>query len=104
MSQEAQFGIGQLINHQLFGYRGVIIDIDPIFSLSEEWYQQMAKSRPPKDLPWYHVLVHDGNYQTYVAQQNLEQDDSNDPIHHPDVDLYFDGFNDGQYHLRRKSN
>jgi hemimethylated DNA binding protein len=34
----------------------------------------MAKSRPPKDKPWYHVQI-TGGYgvpQTYVAEQNLE--------------------------------
>ena len=54
----AQFRPGQLIHHKLFDYRGVVVDVDPIFQGSEEWYQQMAQSRPPKAKPWYHVLVH----------------------------------------------
>ena len=38
----------------------------------------MAKSRPQKDKPWFHVLVTGGHgaTNTYVAQQNLEPDKS----------------------------
>jgi heat shock protein HspQ len=39
------------VSHRLFGYRGVVFDVDPEFHLSEEWYEQMARSRPPKDRP-----------------------------------------------------
>jgi len=53
---KCKFAVGQLIHHILFNYRGVIIDIDPEFYGTEEWYNQVARSRPPKDKPWYHVL------------------------------------------------
>ena len=69
--QQANFAIGQLITHRLFGYRGVIFDIDPHFCGSEAWYQQMAKSRPPRDKPWYRVLVDNSDHETYVAERNL---------------------------------
>ena len=68
----AQFSIGQVIHHSRFGYRGVIVDVDATFQHSEEWYDSMARSRPPKDQPWYHVLVHDSDHMTYVAERNLE--------------------------------
>lgn len=48
-----KFAIGQLVHHRLFDYRGVVVDIDATFSLSQAWYDQVAKSRPPKDAPWY---------------------------------------------------
>lgn len=67
-----KFQIGQLIRHKLFHYHGVVIGVDPCFRSSEEWYQNVAKSRPPKEKPWYHVLVSDGNQRTYVAERNLE--------------------------------
>ena len=57
MSEQADFHIGQLVLHAKFGYRGVVFDVDPVFQLSDEWYEQVARSRPPKDRPWYHVLV-----------------------------------------------
>jgi len=104
MRRDAKFQIGQLIRHSLFGYRGVIADVDPIFLLSDEWYEEMARSRPPKDEPWYHVLVHDAGHTTYVAERNLGADDSDDPIRHPDVDDIFDGFENGSYHRRRGVN
>ncbi|WP_163833067.1 heat shock protein HspQ [Spartinivicinus ruber] len=104
MAEKAKFSIGQLIHHKLFNYRGVIINIDPSFMLSEEWYQTMAKSHPPKNKPWYHVLVDKAVHQTYVAEKNLESDTTEEQINHPNLGLYFDQFIDGCYHLKQKSN
>jgi heat shock protein HspQ len=98
----ASFSIGQLIHHKRFGYRGVIVDVDSTFQLSDEWYERMARSRPPKDRPWYHVLVHDSAQTTYVAEQNLETDEDKAPIRHPLVDEYFSEFRDGVYIVARK--
>ena len=86
---EAQFHIGQLIHHRLFDYRGVIVDVDPVFQGSEAWYDQIARSHPPKDKPWYRVLVHEAEHETYVAERNLEPDTSGDPIRHPLLDDFF---------------
>jgi len=69
--QKAKFTIGQIIHHKLFDYRGVIVDVDFRFLGSDEWYEQVARSHPPKDRPWYHVLVDNAVHQTYVAEQNL---------------------------------
>ena len=91
------FFIGQLVHHKKFDYRGVIVDVDAEFEGSEEWYQQVALSRPPKDKPWYHVLVDNSNQLTYVAERHLEQDDSSEPISHPAVDMYFEDFVNGVY-------
>lgn len=94
---EAKFSVGQVVHHKRFEYRGVIIDADATFSLSDEWYEAMAKSRPPKDRPWYHVLVDGSDQQTYVAERNLEPDDRGEPIRHPLVSSYFREFRDGRY-------
>jgi len=93
------FFIGQLVHHKKFDYRGVIIDVDAGFEGTEEWYQQVALSRPPKDKPWYQVLVHNSNQMTYVAERHLEQDSSDEAIDHPAVDMYFDSFENGVYVL-----
>lgn len=93
----AKFSVGQLVHHRLFDYRGVIVDVDPRFQGTEEWYQQVAKSRPPRDKPWYHVLVHESGINTYVAERHLEQDDSKAPINHPAVAQFFSEFRDGAY-------
>ncbi len=88
----ARFELGQVIDHKLFGYRGVIYDIDPVFQLSEEWYETVAKSRPPKDRPWYHVLPDGAAHTTYVSERNLEPASEPSPIHHPLIGEAFEGF------------
>lgn len=104
MTAHARFSVGQLVHHLKFNYRGVIVDVDPQFQGSEEWYAQVALSRPPKDKPWYHVLVDGGAHMTYVAERHLESDDSCEPIVHPRVDAYFDSFEDCLYRSHRKVN
>ena len=96
------FFIGQLVHHKKFDYRGVIIDVDAEFEGTEEWYQQVALSRPPKDKPWYHVLVHNSEQMTYVAERHLEADSSAEAINHPAIEMYFDGFANGVYNLSAK--
>lgn len=100
----AEFSIGDLIRHRLFEYRGVVVDVDSTFQLTEDWYEAMAKSRPPKDEPWYHVLVHGSTQTTYVAERNLERDVSAHPISHPLIGHYFSGFADGRYLSDGRSN
>ena len=104
MDNQPKFTMGQVVHHKLFDYRGVVIDIDPIFSLSEEWYEQVARSRPPKDAPWYRVLVGGASHETYVAERNLEGDDSGAPIEHPLLAAFFDSFEDGHYVRSRALN
>ncbi len=100
----AKFWPGQLIQHRRFEYRGVVVDVDPTFQLSDEWYDEVAQSRPPKDQPWYHVLVDGTDRMTYVAERNLEPDETGDPIEHPLEQDFFASFRDGRYELRRVVN
>ena len=100
----AKFRVGQLVHHKLFDYRGVCFDVDPVFSGSDDWYEAVARSRPPKDAPWYHVLVHDAGHTTYVAEGNLEADESAEPIRHAALDQLFERFEAGLYQPRRKAN
>ena len=93
----AKFAIGDLVHHRLFEYRGVIVDVDPSFQSTEQWYEKVAKSRPPKNQPWYHVLVHESLHSTYVAERNLEPDESASPIVHPMIEEFFSGFENGRY-------
>ena len=100
MESKCKFSIGEIIYHSWFDYRGVIFDVDATFQGTEEWYKQMAKSNPPRDQPWYHVLVDQSATITYVAEKNLETDASLKPVIHPLVDQYFKKFNDGKYFLQ----
>jgi heat shock protein HspQ len=84
----AKYSTGGLIDHKLFGYRGVVVGIDPCFQLTDEWYDTVARSRPPKNEPWYHVLVHQSKNSTYVADQNLTPDYSPEPIDRPMVGFF----------------
>ena len=94
---KVKFSVGELIHHRLFAYRGVIVDVDINFQATEEWYQLVAKSRPPKNAPWYHVLVHGSHQVTYAAQTSLEEDDSGEQVFHPLVPHLFSSFDGGQY-------
>ena len=94
-----------MVHHKLFDYRGVVFDVDAVFQGTEEWYEEMAKTRPPKDEPWYHVLVHDASHTTYVAERNLEVDVTNEAIEHPLVTKLFTGLgDDGSYRLSQGVN
>lgn len=96
-SSTAKFTVGDLIHHRLFDYRGVVYDVDSVFSMSDDWYEQVARSRPPKNEPWYHILVHGSNQTTYVAEQNLEAAIERGAITHPLISRYFSAFDNGRY-------
>ena len=93
----ARFGMGQVVVHKQLDYRGVVIDIDPVFLGSDAWYAEVAQTRPPKDQPWYKVLVNNVLDETYVPEQNLRADKSDEQINHPLLVAYFDEFNNGKY-------
>ena len=92
-----KFKIGQVVHHKMFDYMGVIFRAESAFGGSDTWYEQVAKSRPPKDKPWYSVLVHGSAQTTYVAERNLEIEESAPAIEHPLVPLLFDELEGGEY-------
>jgi len=100
----AKFSVGQIIQHRLFEYRGVIIDVDPAFHGSNTWYQRNARSTPPREKPWYHVLVDGAELQTYVAERNLLADTEGGPVNHPEVSTHFEKLEDNVYRPRRQQN
>ena len=96
----AKFRIGQVVRHRMFPFRGVIFDVDPEFSNTEEWYEAIPEEiRPRKDQPFYHLLAENAEayYVAYVSEQNLEVDDSGEPVEHPQVDEVFEELQDGVY-------
>ena len=102
---EARFSIGDVVRHRLFAFRGVIFDIDPVFANSEEWYAAIPEDvRPDRDQPFYHLLAEnaESSYIAYVSQQNLERDESEEPIDHPAIHGLFEPFDHGRYALRRQ--
>ena len=94
------FNIGDVVKHRLYKFRGVIVDIDPEFSNTEEWYQSIPEeSRPRKDQPFYHLLAENDEitYEAYVSEQNLLIDDSDEPIKHPLIEEIFSGKKGSSY-------
>ncbi len=99
----ARFAIGEVVQHRLFDFRGVIFDVDPVFANSDEWYEAIPEDvRPRKDQPFYHLLAEnaESSYIAYVSQQNLLPDTLGEPIDHPAIPGMFEGFAAGRYRLR----
>ncbi len=103
-ARRARFHVGQIVAHRRAGYRGVVFDVDPVFSLADDWYDEEAVSRPPKDRPWYSVLVDGEEHTTYVAERNLERSDDFTAIHHPLIEDFFAEMRDGTYVPRDRHN
>ena len=102
-TQSAKFAIGQVVRHRVYPFRGVIFDVDPTFSNTEEYWLSIPENiRPHKDQPFYHLLAEneESSYVAYVSEQNLLPDDTGDPVAHPHTALLFDHFENGSYHLR----
>ncbi|OJU06843.1 MAG: DNA-binding protein [Rhizobiales bacterium 65-79] len=102
----AKFKIGQVVRHRLFPFRGVIFDVDPEFHNTEEWYQAIPPAaRPRKDQPFYHLLAENAEteYIAYVSEQNLLEDDTGEPVRHPQLNEMFRRTPDGQYRPKGRS-
>jgi heat shock protein HspQ len=105
-SRDAKFGIGQVVKHRFYPFRGVIFDVDPIFSNTEEWWRSIpAEVRPAKEQPFYHLYAEnaDSQYVAYVSEQNLMSDESGEPVRHPQVKETFERTEDGRYCVRGRS-
>jgi heat shock protein HspQ len=99
----AKYGIGQVVRHRVYSFRGVIFDVDPSFTNTEEYWLSIPEDlRPTKDQPFYHLLAEneESAYVAYVSEQNLVPDDSGQPVGHPQAALIFDSFREGQYQLK----
>lgn len=101
----AHFGIGEVVRHKFFPFRGIIFDVDPEFSNTDEWWEAIPEDiRPAKAQPFYHLFAEndDQAYVAYVSQQNLLPDDSEAPILHPAVPEMFERLKEGGYRLKRE--
>ncbi len=99
----AKFGIGQIVRHKLFPFRGVVFDVDPVFDNTEEWWLAIPEDiRPAKDQPYYHLFAEnaESEYIAYVSEQNLLPDESDEPLRHPQIAEFF-GSRDGLVYVAR---
>ena len=102
----AKYAIGQVVKHRIYPFRGVIFDVDPTFSNTEEWYASIPEEvRPSKDQPFYHLLAENSEteYVAYVSEQNLLPDDSGEPVRHSQVAEIFVRDKSGGYRPRNPS-
>ena len=101
--RDAKFGIGQIVRHRIYPFRGVIFDVDPTFANTEEWWLAIPEAvRPRKDQPYYHLLAENDQttYVAYVSEQNLLPDESGKPVRPPQVAEVFGELQGDHYALR----
>ncbi len=102
----AKFAIGQVVKHRIYPFRGVIFDVDPEFSNTEEWWEAIPEEvRPSKDQPFYHLYAENDEteYVAYVSEQNLLPDDTGKPVSHPQVPQFFKELKRGHYVSRERA-
>ena len=105
-AKAARYGIGQVVRHRVFPFRGIIFDVDPVFANAEEWWLAIPEEvRPSKDQPFYHLLAQNAEteYVAYVSEQNLLPDESDEPLRHPLLGEVFDRDESGAYRVRAAS-
>lgn len=99
----AKFGIGEVVRHRKYSFRGIIFDIDPEFANTEDWWLSIPEDvRPRKDQPFYHLFAEneETEYVAYVSEQNLLPDESGEPVRHPEAHEMFELMRDGSYRMR----
>ena len=99
----AKYSIGQVVRHRVYPFRGVVFDVDPTFSNTDEWYESIPENiRPTKDQPFYHLLAEnaESEYIAYVSEQNLIPDTSGEPIRHSELNERFAADDTGGYRAR----
>jgi heat shock protein HspQ len=88
MRNTAKFNIGDLVVHKRQGYRGVIIDVDPVFQFSGRYKHQAFTQDFSKQNPWYRLLIDESNLMTYVKESLLTPDFSQQRINNPKLHFY----------------
>lgn len=85
----SKFGIGQQVRHKLLGYLGVIVDIDPEYSLTKiPSDTELGGNDTLRFAPWYYVVMEDEQgrpIHTYLAEAQLI--DEEQEIHPEHIEL-----------------
>ncbi|HCB1825456.1 TPA: heat shock protein HspQ [Citrobacter amalonaticus] len=85
----SKFGIGQQVRHSLLGYLGVVVDIDPVYSLAEPSPDELAVNDELRAAPWYHVVMEDDDgrsVHTYLAEAQLSSETQDEHPEQPSMD------------------
>lgn len=67
----AKFGLGQIVRHRESAFRGVVIDVDPVFAGN-----RADTGAVSPDQPFYQVLAlgAEGGFVAYAPEDSLEHD------------------------------
>ncbi|HKJ70360.1 MAG TPA: heat shock protein HspQ [Gammaproteobacteria bacterium] len=103
-AQTAHFTLGDIVWHSGNDYRGVIVDVDPEFEGPEDWYADASAQRPQRHQPWYSLLVDNSEHVAYVAEENLEADESEEPVNHPAMASFLGELHHGRYTVHQTLN
>lgn len=85
----SKFGIGQQVRHTLLGYLGVVVDIDPEYSLVEPSADELAVNAELRAAPRYHVVMEGDDGQpvhTYLAEAQLSSELQEEHPEQPTMD------------------
>jgi len=88
MGNMAKFNIGDIVLHNRFGYRAVVVDVDPLFQASGHFNPQALKRDFAKRNPWYRLLLDRSSQMTYVEECMLILDNDQNPVDNPKVNHY----------------
>ncbi|ADY64701.1 MULTISPECIES: heat shock protein HspQ [Rhizobium/Agrobacterium group] len=98
--RDAKFTLGEIVRHKVFPFRGVVIDVDPEYANTEEWWNAIpADIRPERDQPFYHLLAENDEteYVAYVSEQNLVHDENEAPLRNRNIERMFDKAPNGEW-------
>ena len=58
LTTREKYHLGQVLRHRKHPFRGVVFDVDAMFSNTQEWYDAIPEdSRPRRDQPFYHRVA-----------------------------------------------
>lgn len=85
-SHTARFGLGQIVRHRDAAFRGVVIDVDPVFAGAPGDTGAIAP-----DQPFYQILAvgPDGGFIAYAPESLLEHDPNVSGLAKVDEDRWF---------------
>lgn len=106
LKTDAKYHIGQVLRHRKHPFRGVVFDVDAMFSNTEDWYQAIPEdARPSRNQPFYHLLAENDQAITWPMSRNRDLvPDEAEPVTHPDLPDLFGDFEDGRYPLQFQLN
>ncbi len=84
-----KFSIGQQVRHLLTGALGVVVDMDPTYSLQKPTPDTLIIHEALLVTPWYYVVMEDEEgdaVHTYVAESQLTGELNSEHLDNPGLD------------------